>query len=49
MAGLLWIVVAACVVLSVDFAWICYRQWRVRRVAIKSGRTLTQKFALPRD
>jgi hypothetical protein len=49
MAGLLWTIAAACLVLSADFAWICYRQWRTRHLAIKRGRTLTQKFVLPRD
>ncbi len=49
MAGLLWVVLVACLVLSADFAWMCYRQWRVRHLAIKRGRTLTQKFALPPD
>jgi hypothetical protein len=49
MAGLFCVILAACLVLSADFAWICYRQWRVRYLAIKRGRTLTQKFVLPRD
>jgi hypothetical protein len=49
MANLLWIVLVACLVLSADFAWMCYRDWRVRHLAIKRGRTLTQKFVLPRD
>ena len=49
MGGLVWILLVACLVLSADFAWTCYRQWRVRQLAIKRGRTLTQKFVLPRD
>lgn len=41
-------VVVACLVLSADYGWASYRDWRERRIAVKHGRTLTQKFTLPR-
>jgi hypothetical protein len=40
-------VVVAGVVLSADYAWAAYRDWRIRRVAYKTGQTLTRKFSLP--
>jgi hypothetical protein len=40
-------VVVAGVVLSADYAWAAYRDWRVRRAAYKTGQTLTRKFSLP--
>jgi hypothetical protein len=41
-------IAVACLVLSADCGWASYREWRVRRSAVKHGRTLTQKFTLPR-
>jgi len=38
----------ACLVLSADYGWEWYREWRSRRLAVRNGRTLTQKFSLPR-
>jgi hypothetical protein len=38
-----------CVVAAADYGWISYRAWRARRRALKSGRTLTAKFALDHD
>ncbi len=38
----------ACLVLSADYGWASYREWRSRRLAVKNGRTLTQKFFLLR-
>jgi len=41
-------VVIASLVLTADYAWASWRDWRRRRFALKHGRTLTQKFILPR-
>jgi hypothetical protein len=41
-------VIIASFVLTADYAWASYRDWRRRRLALKHGRTLTQKFFLPR-
>jgi hypothetical protein len=30
-----------------DLTWTAFRDWRVKRLAIKRGRTLTEKFCLP--
>jgi len=38
----------ACLVLSADYGWASYRDWRTRRLRVKRGRTLTQKFSLQR-
>lgn len=46
MVGLGWTVFLLSIVLSADFGWSCYRDWRSRRLAYKRGRTLTQKFTL---
>lgn len=49
MAGIAWTIIVICLVLSADDAWGRYRDWRVRRLAVKHGRTLTQKFTLQHD
>lgn len=52
MSELGWTVIVMSVVgavASVDFGWTSYRAWRARRRALKSGRTLTAKFALDHD
>ena len=49
MAGLGWTIFLVSLVLSADFGWSCYRDWRSRRLACKHGRTLTQKFTLLHD
>jgi len=41
------VVVAGVVVLSADYAWAAYRDWRIRRSTLKTGQTLTRKFSLP--
>jgi hypothetical protein len=41
-------ILVACVLISADYGWASYREWRTRRIAVKTGRTLTQKFTLPR-
>ncbi len=41
-------VLIACLVLSADYGWASYRDWRAQRLAVKRGRTLTQKFTLKR-
>jgi hypothetical protein len=43
------VVVAVIAVASADYGWASYREWRLRRRALKHGRTLTAKFALHRD
>ncbi len=49
MANLVWTLVVVGLVASADYGWTSYRRWRVRRHALKNGRTLTAKFALDRD
>lgn len=49
MVGLGWTVFLVCLMLSADYGWSCYRDWRGRRLALKHGRTLTQKFYLLHD
>jgi hypothetical protein len=46
MAGLAWTIFLVGLVLAVDDGWTRYRDWRGRRLALKHGRTLTQKFTL---
>lgn len=47
MLGFAWLVFLVSLVLSADFAWASFRDWRSRRSAAKTGRTLTQKFPFP--
>ncbi len=52
MSNLGWTIIVVClvcVVASADYGWTSYRDWRARRRALKSGRTLTAKFALDHD
>jgi hypothetical protein len=50
MEALGWTLVAVVgVVATADYGWTSYRRWRVRRYALKHGRTLTAKFALHHD
>ena len=46
MLGLASTILLVCLVLSADYGWSLYRDWRSRRRAFKHGRTLTQKFTL---
>jgi hypothetical protein len=46
---LVWAILVVCAVLSADSAWGHFRDWRGRRLALKNGRTLTQKFSLYHD
>ena len=47
MVNLAWLVFLVSLVLSADFAWASYRDWRVRRIAAKTGPTLTRRFPFP--
>lgn len=47
MAAVLWVFLIIALVLSADFLWASYRDWRARQLARKHGRTLTAKFSLP--
>jgi hypothetical protein len=49
MVGIAWLVFVMALVLSADFAWASFRDWRSRRIAVKTGRTLTRKFVFPVD
>lgn len=42
-----WSGLLIALVLALDFLRSEYADWRERRLAIKNGRTLTAKFALP--
>ena len=46
MVGLVWLVVFVMLVLSADFAWASFRDWRERRLASKTAPTLTRRFPL---
>ena len=49
MADLGWTIMVVVAVASADYGWATYRDWRVRRRALKRGRTLTAKFMLYHD
>jgi len=49
MADVVWTILALGAIAGADAGWTRYRRWRVRRRALKHGRTLTAKFALDHD
>ncbi len=49
MVGFVWTCVGVCAVLSADYGFDRYRDWRGKKRAQKYGRTLTQKFHLLHD
>ncbi len=48
MSSIGWAILLVGLGLSADVAWAEYREWRMRRDAMRHGRTITAKFTLPR-
>jgi hypothetical protein len=47
MFGLALVLFAVTIAFTADYAWAALRDWRSRRLAVKTGPTLTRKFTFP--
>jgi hypothetical protein len=47
MVDVAWLIFLVSLVLSADFAWASFRDWRIRRIVAKTGSTLTRRFLFP--